>query len=216
MKSHFKALLLLVTISLFLGGCATNRGVLDLDVPDSASTEQPNGKSVYINSVTDNRIFEQNPATPDIPSLGFGGSESASAELKHRAIARKRNSYGKALGDILLPENRTVESVITDSLVRSLSELGYVIVENQSDITDETIIIDTSIEKFWSWMNPGFWALTLTSEIETNISISSPESDTKKIQARTEGKFQIANTSSWTEIMMLNLEKYNEEVKEQF
>ncbi|MBE0507477.1 MAG: hypothetical protein IBX50_12295 [Marinospirillum sp.] len=215
-RLRLKAVLLLVVLSLFLGGCATNRGVLDLNVPATSSAVNPNGKTVYINSVKDNRVFEERPATPDVPSLGLGGSANSSESLKKRAIARKRNSYGKALGDILLPENKTVETVVADSLALSLSELGYTVIKNRSDITNETVIIDASIGKFWSWMNPGFWAITLTSEIETDLSVLSPDLEKKEIQVRSQGNYQVANTKNWREIMMLSLEKYKEEVKTSF
>ena len=34
--------------------------------------------------------------------LGFEGSAKSTAEIKARAIGRKRNGFGKALGDVLI------------------------------------------------------------------------------------------------------------------
>ena len=102
-----KSCFLIVFICVF-ASCATNRGYLNVPV-DTGSLSAPNGKQVYIRSITDNRQFQDKPLSADIPSLGFGGLNNATPEIKSRAIARKRNSYGKALGDILLEEGQTVE-----------------------------------------------------------------------------------------------------------
>jgi uncharacterized lipoprotein YajG len=165
-------LFLIVVFMLTLTSCATNRGVVRLDVPAPTMETPLNGKTVIINSVTDNRQFQENPKTQDIPSLGFGGAAGSSADIKKRSIGRKRNSFGKALGDILLEEGQTVETVITSALKRSFSEKGYKILEGQNQ-TDNTIVVDASIEKFWAYMTPGFWAITLSSDISTDIQTKS-------------------------------------------
>ncbi len=53
--------------------------------------------------VEDDRKFQDKPASADIPSLK-GEQSNATVEEKARAVARKRNGYGKALGDILLKD----------------------------------------------------------------------------------------------------------------
>jgi hypothetical protein len=42
------------------------------------------------------------------------------AEVKARAIGRKRNTYGKALGDMVLEGGQTVEGVVREYLVIAL------------------------------------------------------------------------------------------------
>jgi hypothetical protein len=216
MRSIFKTLTIVAFCAFFLGGCATDRAVLNLKIPEANVVPQSNGKSIFINSVTDDRIFEERPNSPDIPSLGFGGAGSASDDIKKRAIARKRNSYGKALGDILLADNQTTESTIRDSLIRSFRELGYEVIPNKENLKADTISVDTSIKKFWSWFNPGFVAITLNSEIETKITISNQKDKPKEIYVKSDGKYPASTEGNWIEIMNESLQKFNVKVKEHF
>ena len=60
----------LLLSSLFLAGCATSRDVITLDTSDlKATTASSNGKTVFINTVVDERVFEANPQEPATPSL---------------------------------------------------------------------------------------------------------------------------------------------------
>ncbi|MCP3927681.1 MAG: flagellar biosynthesis protein, partial [Bacteroidetes bacterium] len=94
-----------ISILLLGSGCATNRGILDVkvDIPQNPSE----GKTIAIVRVTDIRQFEVAPLSPSVPSLR--GDDIENHAITVRAIARKRNGYGKAIGDIVLPEGRTVE-----------------------------------------------------------------------------------------------------------
>lgn len=207
---------ILLFLSILLVSCATNRGIVNLKLPDAKVISQANGSQVFIKSVSDDREFQENPKTQDVPSLGFGGAANASIDIKKRAIARKRNGFGKALGDILLEKNQTVETVISDALKRSFAELGYEVLRNQEEITKETIVIDASIEKFWAYMTPGFWAITLSSEISTNLLITIADNDgnyKEEIYVKSDGKYQIASGRNWMEIMHKSIQKYMEQVK---
>ena len=125
--------LLCAIIILFLTGCASNRGIVSLELPETEMASHDNGKKIFIKSVTDERVFEEAPKTPDIPSLGSGGAINSTDEIKERAIARKRNGYGVAWGDILLKEGQTVETVISDSLKKAFAEMGYKVIEDQKE-----------------------------------------------------------------------------------
>lgn len=103
-KSSKFGLLLMGVLILAMTGCATNRWVLNFVVPPTSNPK--NGTPVKIVKVTDLRKFELAPKQPNIPSLKNG--EITEKAITSRAIARKRNSYGMALGDIPLPEGRTV------------------------------------------------------------------------------------------------------------
>lgn len=151
--------------------------------------------------------------TQDIPSLGFGGAESSTKELKLRAIGRKRNSFGQALGDILLEPGQTVETVIANTLKRSFTEAGYKVLTNKENITEDAIVLKVSIEKFWAYMTPGFWAITLSSDISTNIEITQNGIDTITITVHSEGKYRVGTEGNWMEIIHESLQKYISEVK---
>ena len=212
MRVTVKALMMVaISAVLLLTGCATNRSVLTLSLPDTEIATQLNGGKVFINSVSDQRVFQENPRTQDIPSLGFGGAADATSELKKRAIGRKRNSYGKALGDMLLEENQNVETVIKNALQRSFTGLGYSVVDGEENIDNDTILVDATLEKFWAYVTPGFWAITLSSDISTNLKLIKKSSDgpnIKKVSVKSEGKYQVATESNWAQIINKSLEKY--------
>jgi len=214
MDSKFNLSIVAVFISVvFLNGCATSRSVIDIPVPvSSVETSKYNGKEIYINSVTDKRIFEIKPPEPSTPSLD--PSEEQGDGIKLRAIARKRNTYGMGLGDILLPEGKTVDLLIDAALRQAFIENGYKVINSKELITNNTYVVDAQINKFWSWMNPGFWALTLSTEISTEIAIkNNSELDKKTIAVKASDTFQTGTESNWVEVMQNALKAYITELK---
>ena len=206
-----------ITPMLLLSGCATNRSVLNLSLPESSIETPQNGSTVYIQSVSDQRVFQENPKTQDIPSLGFGGAESTSSDLKKRAVGRKRNSYGKALGDILLEENQNVETVIKAALQKAFQGSGYYVIDDQANIDSNTVIVEATIEKFWAYMTPGFWAITLSSDVSTTLNLTKKTINgpiSEKISVKSEGKYQVATESNWKEIIDQSLDQYISKTKE--
>ena len=192
---------------LLLGGCATSRSTLDISTPTAGSVAKNNGKDVYINVVKDLRAFEVKPSSPDIPSLD--DSEDNSDKIKARAVGRKRNGFGKALGDVVLPEGKSVESLTIASLRTSFSERGYRVVSDKSQVTDGTYIVDADILKFWSWLNPGFWALTLSAEISTAITIKSPlGTERQTVSVKAADSFQTGVEGNWIEVINKALTLY--------
>lgn len=197
-------------------GCATNRGIVRIQLPESTTKLGQlgqNEKAVYIESVTDKRIFQEKPKTQNTPSLGFGGSNAATEKIKKRAIARKRNTYGKAMGDILLEEDQTVETVIAATLKKAFSEKGYTITPKKENLTSDTIIVKATIKKFWAYMTPGFWTITLSSDISTDIEMISNGNKKETITVHSDGKYQVASGENWMEVIDLSIEKYISEVK---
>ncbi|MCK4501912.1 MAG: hypothetical protein KAU22_02690 [Desulfuromonadales bacterium] len=210
--TRISTIMLLITI-LGLTGCATNRGIVSLQLPESTTVVAANGEEVYLESVIDKRIFEEKPRTQDIPSLGFGGAEKATAEIKKRSIARKRNGFGQAMGDILLQEGQTVETVIAATLKRAFLETGYKVLTEKEQISANTIIVKVTIQKFWAYMTPGFWAITLSSDISTNMEMRANGNNIKTITVHSDGKYQVATEGNWMEVIDLSIQKYLKEVK---
>lgn len=210
--SSFSSKLIITVATIFaLTGCATSRSVLDVQ-PPSGQPGQANGKKVYINAVTDNRSFQTNPATPDIPSLD--PSEDQSDSIKARAIGRKRNGYGKALGDMLLKEGETVQSLTYKSIQEAFVEKGYTVINNKDQINKDTYVVNASIDKFWAWMNPGFWSITLSSEVSTDITVKSSKASTPiKASVKASDGYQVATEKNWTEIIQKSLQLYVEDLK---
>jgi hypothetical protein len=122
--------LLFILFCVLLTGCATTRGSLDVRVP---VLENPSSELAFrIPEVIDARRFEAKPPDPSIPSLK-NSNEINDPKITSRAIARKRNSYGMAMGDILLPEGHTVSGVTSDAIVRAFRLAGYRVLD-QGDL----------------------------------------------------------------------------------
>lgn len=190
-----------------LSGCATSRSIIDVPLPTSELIAKPNGKEIYINSVIDKRLFEIKPAEPSTPSLD--PDEEQGDKIRLRAIGRKRNGYGKGLGDILLPEGKTVESLIDAALRQAFVEDGYKVISRKEQITDDTYVVDAQINKLWSWMNPGFWAITLSTEISTNIEIKNKNAIAEKtLSIKNSDTFQAGTESNWLEVIQNALKAY--------
>lgn len=210
-------ILLLAAISsmILLSGCATNRSVLSLSLPAPEIEAQQTGSKVFIKAVSDQRVFQENPRTQDIPSLGFGGAANTAQELKKRAVGRKRNSFGKALGDILLQENQNVETVIRSALQQAFKEKGFTVITDEGRVDSDTIIAEAKIEKFWAYMTPGFWAIALTSDIATELSLTSPGTNkVKTISVKAEDNYQVATDGNWQEIIDQALVQYINKAKD--
>jgi hypothetical protein len=142
-----------------------NRGIMNVrvNVPRDPSA----GTVVTIVRVTDQRHFEAAPRDASIPSLQ--GNEITDKALTSRAIARKRGGTGKALGDILLPQGRTVEDLVKEALTRSFRDAGYRVIDQAAASKEKAIPLEADIEQFWSWCTPGFWIFSLQFEARVKI-----------------------------------------------
>ncbi|MBK8817419.1 MAG: hypothetical protein IPN42_18905 [Methylococcaceae bacterium] len=213
MNITIKFSILVVFISvLFLSGCATSRSIIEVSLPASGEVSKSNGKEIFINSVTDQRGFEVKPREPSTPSLD--PDEKQGDDIQLRAIARKRNGYGMGLGDILLPEGKTVESLMNSVVRQAFIEIGFNVLSKKEQITENTIVVDVQINKLWSWMNPGFWAITLSTEISTDVTTKYKEStDKKTISVKASDNFQTGVEGNWLEVMQSALKAYITEFK---
>lgn len=163
-----KKILATTLIALSLVGCATSRGLIEIPSGQKLNQSQEivaQGKSIIV-KVEDDRKFQDKPASADIPSLK-GEQSHATAEEKARAVARKRNGYGKALGDILL-KDETVSHLVDKRVSEALQQSGYKVL-NKNNEANADLILNIKINKFWSWFQPGFASIKIHSEIDTEI-----------------------------------------------
>jgi len=72
---------------------------------------------------------------------------------------------------VLLEPGKTVEGVVRENLSSALRKAGYD-VRDQGNAGSSPIFIDARIRKFWAWLTPGFWAVTLRANVETDLAIS--------------------------------------------
>src|SRR5688572_29725095 len=139
-----------------------------LTVPDAAVAGD-GARVAVIESVTDLREFQDNPSDPSIPSLKKGDEFALDAEGRKRAIARKRNGYGKAMGDILLEGTETVETLSRDLVVRGLAERGYRVLDPGATAPSDALRVKVGVREFWAWFSPGFWTVSMEAKLKLDI-----------------------------------------------
>lgn len=187
---HLKlACLLLATTALF--GCATSRSVVDINTPPAANG---NGQKVFI-SVLDERRFELKPELPEIPSLKEG--EITDKSITERAIARKRNGYGKGLGDVLLPEGTKLSDLIAKSIAAAYGQAGYRVVPS-SEKTVDTQAVTVHVIEFWSWMSPGFLTVGVNNKVHLKVDTGTAKPPIEIFGQNREG-VQAVTDNDWKE-----------------
>ncbi|AZC37311.1 MULTISPECIES: flagellar biosynthesis protein [Pseudomonas] len=197
--------LLLATTTLF--GCATSRSVVDIDGPEVASG---NGQKVVIN-VLDERRFEADPRSADIPSLKNG--EINDKAITERAIARKRNGYGMGLGDVLLPEGVKVSTLIAKSIGAAYGKAGYQVVPSTEQAPDARTITVHVVE-FWSWMSPGAFSVAVNNKSHLKVDTGSASSPVEVKTLKREG-MQMITEDDWKLITEAGLQAISESMAKQ-
>lgn len=201
----------LVVASAVLGGCATSRSEVKLSAPEpQAATPVTKARAVVIRSIKDERVFAEAPTDPSVPSLGSGGAGQTSDVVKARAIARKRNTFGQALGDVLLEPGQTVQGLVRDNLTAGFRQAGYRVAPDLASAGPSPLVVDVQVKKFWSWFQPGFWAITLHAQIETDLQVSGGATPTV-IRVKTEDSRQVATDGAWIETVEKALTAYRAE-----
>jgi hypothetical protein len=128
-------------------------GTLDVRI----AYAQPSANDfVKLTEIRDVRRFEADARRPSVPSLQ-DAAEIKDSSLTSRALGRKRDAFGGAAGDILLPEGRTVQQVVREAMTKAVGELGYLVVDKQSPEFDQALPLQVDIEQFWGWIT-GLWA----------------------------------------------------------
>lgn len=164
MNAKISSMLLLTFLT---SGCAVNRSYMQLAVPDRSIVVADAGKTAVIDQVTDQRHFEENPSDPSVPSLKKGDEYKLDAEQRKRAIARKRNGFGKAMGDILLDGDATVETLTRDLVKKEMEQRGYQVLEANQDGAVGAMHVSIDIREFWAWFTPGMWTVDMEAKINT-------------------------------------------------
>ncbi len=151
-------------------GCATGRGTIDLaGIHARGGRSQPVASAPRVAiSVVDRRVFQESPSDPAMPSIGKDMMGENLADLRACLIARKRNAYGMALGDIVTKNGYTVAEYIRRLVGESFAKAGYEVAE-EGQVADGDIPVQVEIKQFWGWMTPGFWAITVSVRSEMDI-----------------------------------------------
>lgn len=195
---------------MMLAGCASSRSEVDINVAplSSAQPAASNGKKVLISTV-DERVFQIDPRSPDIPSLK--NNEVTDKSITERAIARKRNGYGMAMGDVLLPSGRTLSQLVSESVASAYKQAGYEVVTTPS--TPDAATVKVHIVEFWSWFTPGFFSVDVTSK--SLLRIESPGQNALNIVTRQSESMQAVTESDWKKITEAGLQEVSRETYKQ-
>ncbi len=193
-----------------LAGCATSRSEIDVNVApmSNAQVAASNGKKVLISTV-DERVFQIDPRSPDIPSLK--NNEVTDKSITERAIARKRNGYGMALGDVLLPSGRTLSQLVNESVASAYKQAGYEVV-TEPGAADATAV-KVHIVEFWSWFTPGFFSVDVSSK--SLLRIETPGEKALNVVTRQNQSMQAVMESDWKKITEAGLQEVSRETYKQ-
>lgn len=188
-----KALQIGVILAAFtLSGCVVGTRNIDLEVPQYDGKEEAFG-SVYIGIIEDDRQFEAEPRDPSIPSVD-GNLSKTSEQTLATLIGRQRNGWGKAMGDVALPEGGSVQNEIRDLLAVGLEGRGYSVVDDKN--AANTVTVD--INKFWAWFSPGMWSVSFEAELECEINFSEQgETHTFEVTGYGLNRGQVASDANW-------------------
>lgn len=203
--------ILVSLVVLFLTGCATSRSIVSLQT--SVSQAPATGPAVRLEKIEDVRQFEIAPSTPSTPSLSDDAVTNEA--VRSRAIARKRNTYGAALGDVLLPEGASVSALVRDAMTRSFHEAGYRVLKPTDPGYEQATPVQARINKLWAWFSPGFWAITLTSNYDIVISSSLPALQSNNVfSGQAQNSMQLATDEDWAAIVRKSLDDFASRLKE--
>jgi hypothetical protein len=199
-----------LALSIF-AGCAVGRGTVDVSAPQG--TNPATGKYVRIDSVKDKRTFTPAPPRADMASLD--PDEDSSDASKARAIGRKRNSYGKALGDVVLPEGKTVSGLVAGALATGFQEAGYVVVKEGDPNFAAAAPVTADVIDFWAWFQPGFWSVSTNhkSELQLTGDVGALHGS-QTVKTRVSESKQVVTSSDWREIVEKGLQAITLQTKD--
>ena len=216
MKLHLERLrpAMLLPILLLLGACATNRSYVTLDVPGAtvASAAEP-AKVAVISDIVDKREFQESPRDPSIPSLKKGEEYKLDAQGKLRAVARKRNGYGKAIGDIQLQPPQSVATITRQLVATGLQERGFRVLGPNDAAPENAVRVSVDINKFWAWMNPGFWTMRMDAQLETTLNVSGALQANINVAASGNKYAQTGMEDNWKQAYERTFQDYLETLK---
>jgi len=203
-------IVMVLCLGLLASGCAVSRSVIDVAAPEIANPAA--GVAVKVTEVRDRRAFQIDPPQPSIPSLK-NEEQTGDPAITSRAIARKRNTYGMALGDILLPPEKSVAGLTRSALENALRNAGYTVLSQGDPGYDSAPALTADIRKFWGWMNPGAWEITVTFEADLKLEGDWPVAPpNREIYSRSTASSMVGTESLWKELFDKGIADLTEQV----
>jgi hypothetical protein len=181
-----------VLFLILLTGCVVGRRTVDLPIQNIP--EHSGGKGeIFIGSIEDNRVFQNKPSDPSIPSID-GDVHSLTPKEKGMMIGRQRGAFGRALGDIALPADDSVVERTRRLLEEGFRSRGYSITSDSSAPTSAS----AKIGRFWAWYTPGIWMQRFQARVYCTITLSkSDDTTTIDVQGYGSNRGQIVSNANW-------------------
>lgn len=204
MKIKHVFMIIASVATLALTGCAVNVSTISPNTKFTNFSQKDKAehstKTAFIRNVVDDRQFKAK-ARADQPTWSNDGSHEEA-----RAIGRKRNGFGKAMGGFVLPVDTTAADVIRKTLAEALIANGYKVLNNEADVKPETKVIDVEMTQFWMWLNPGFWQLRLNAAIDTTVHQEGAEP--VRVNGEYHEGFQLGTNSHYLKVLNTALRRY--------
>lgn len=212
-NSSLKIALASVFFALTVSACATNRSVITVEAPTG---EQPKSSHfAKITEVRDLRQFSVNPRDPSQPSLG-SEEEIRDPKITGRAVGRKRNGYGMALGDVAVPESTSVAGLVRDAARKALQDRGYVVVEQNSPQYAQALPLSLDVQQFWTWISLGMFEGTFTFDATVGMSGNGlVAANPTVIKSQTVVTSMAGTDAIWTRTVQTGLNELVEKMKAQ-
>jgi hypothetical protein len=202
----------LLLLALLCGACAAGRHINDLRVEDAKAPPAAPMAPVALGLIRDARIFEAKPRRADVPSLAHA-DEIADRGVTERAYGRLRGGFGKAMGDMLLPEGRTVPAVVRQVVSQALKQRGYQLVRERDPRAPHAPRIDITIERFWSYFRPGFAAVAVEFVTQLHISGNLPGLEGGLlIETQAELRKGVMTETRWVQLVERGLSGLTQEI----
>ena len=166
----FSRLFAALLLALLASGCALGRSVVTVQAPTAGASDSKDYAKII--EVRDSRKFEIDPPKPSIPSLGEA-ADLSNPQITARAIARKRGGFGKAFGDVVLPEGSTVAGLVRSAAEKALQDKGYNVVDDKSPEYANAKALSVEIDQFWAWFTPGFVSVSV--DFQSDVSLRGSE-----------------------------------------
>lgn len=207
-----------LALATLLAGCGMTRDEIALTRPatpaastTTASTATANAQlpAIKIVSVDDQRDFFIDPKTPDKPSLHDDAIHDKA--ITSRAIGRRRNAFGAAAGDLVLPQGETVSAHVGAVLADGFRQAGYRVLNSGDAGYDQAVPVKAVIKQYWTWIEV---SIDFRFNGRTEIELDSPLpalNASRIVGGHVEFEDGMAFDSDWRKINEQNLQELSKQ-----
>lgn len=197
-----------IASSLLITGCTTQvDNYFNFDQKQfSPLKEKHSAKTVFIQSITDNRTFAEAESTIHPEQQTISSYTPDKALTKAKIVARNQTispctaeesvanctanakSYS-ALGENLCFRDQAAKEYVKLAIEKGFEDAGYKVLSYNTDVTETSVILDLTLDRFWYWLD--YKDVDRVAYTEVIVSFKAFNKATKKTS-----NFKISNISS--------------------